>query len=97
MSILTLLEVSHFPTFDEVQWLSLSFESQCLPKYLWNSGTVKVNFHFWAGHKTDAPNLGLSREFWVGWHLWKQFLQCSSCNALYVVECPVILKSSYRI
>ena len=58
-----------FPTFDEVQWAFLSLEGQCLRKDSWNSVTIKVNFHFWVGHGTDAPNLGLSQEFRNGWHL----------------------------
>ena len=40
-----------------------------MPKDSWNSGTIEVNFHFRAGHGTDAPNPGLSREFRDGWHL----------------------------
>ena len=37
---------SHFPTLNEVQWPSLSLESQYLPKESWHSRTIKVNFHF---------------------------------------------------
>ena len=58
-----------FPAFAEVQWPSLSLESQYLTKDSWNSGTFEVNFHFQAGHGTDPPILGLSREFGDGWHL----------------------------
>ena len=66
---------SHFPMFDVVQWPSLSLENQYLTKDSWNSGTIEVNFHFRAGHRTDAPNPGLYREFRDGWHLWyKQHL-----------------------
>ena len=59
---------SHFLIFDEVQWPFLSLESQYLPKDAKNSGTIEVNFYFRAGHGTDAPNPGLSREFRDGWH-----------------------------
>ena len=58
----------HFPTFDNVQWLSLSLESQYLRIHR-NSGTIEGNFHFRAGHGTDAPNPGLSRKFRDGWQL----------------------------
>ena len=34
------------PIFDEVQWPSLSLESQCLPKDSWNSGWIEVNISF---------------------------------------------------
>ena len=51
-----LQELSHLPTFDEIEWPSLSLESQYLPKDSWNSGSIKVNFHFWMGHGTDTLN-----------------------------------------
>ena len=39
---------------------------------MFDYGTITVNFRFRAGHGTDAPNPGLSREFRDGWHLWLQ-------------------------
>ena len=60
---------SDYPTFDAVQWPSLSFEKQHFSMYSWNSGTIEANVLFRAVHATNTPNPGLSGEFRDGWHL----------------------------
>ena len=60
----------------------MSLENQYLPKDSWNSRTIEVNFHFRVGHRTDAPNPRLSREFRDSWHL----CTCDFRNKLFIMD-----------